>query len=237
MEVLRVSHLNVKYGKVQALWDVGFYVGQTEVVAILGANGAGKTSLVHSIAGLVTPSSGEIFFNTKRIDGTAPHLLVNAGISLIPERRRLFIQMTVKENLLLGAYNRQARKSLGRNLTWVLNLFPRLKERKNQKAGTLSGGEAQMLAIGRGLMANPKLLILDEPSTGLAPLLIANVFETIKKTKEEGITVLLVEQNVSHALKISDRALLLENGRLTLEGNAREILNQTDLSKIYFGEQ
>ncbi len=233
---MQVSSLNVQYDKIHALWDIGFHVGQKEMVAILGANGAGKTSLVHSIVGLVLPHSGEILFYDEKINGISTYLLIKKGISLVPEGKRLFTQMTVKENLLLGAYNRQARKSLFRNLDWVLEIFPRLKERRNQKAGTLSGGEGQMVAIGRGLMANPKLLILDEPSTGLAPLLITNVFEAIKRIKEEGITVLLVEQNVTYALKASDRALILENGRLIIEGNAREILDRTDLSKFYFGE-
>ena len=234
---MQVSCLNVKYEKIHALWDISFHVGQKEMVAILGANGAGKTSLVHSIVGLVPPHSGDILFYGEKINEISTYLLIKKGISLIPEGKRLFTQMTVKENLFLGAYNRHARNSLARNLDWVLEIFPRLKERKNQKAGTLSGGEGQMVAIGRGLMANPKLLILDEPSTGLAPLLITNVFEAIKKIKEEGITVLLVEQNVVHALKTSDRALILENGRLILEGDAREILDRTDLSKFYFGEQ
>ena len=236
MEVLRVSCLNVKYDKIQALWDVSFQVGQKEVVAILGANGAGKTSLAYSIVGFVIPESGEIFFHGVKINGTPAHLSANRGISLIPEGKKLFTQMTVKENLLLGAYNHKARRSLAQNLELVLEIFPRLEERRNQKAGTLSGGEGQMVAIGRGLMANPDLMILDEPSTGLAPLLIHNLFEAIKRIKEKGITILLAEQNVAHALEISNRALILENGRLTLEVDAKEILKQTDLRKFYFGD-
>ena len=236
MEVLRVSRLNVKYDKIQALWNVSFQVGQKEVVAILGANGAGKTSLACSIVGLVIPESGDIFFRGEKINGTPAHLSANRGISLIPEGKKLFPQMTVNENLLLGAYSHKARKSMAQNLELVLEIFPRLKERRNQKAGTMSGGEGQMVAIGRGLMANPDLMILDEPSTGLAPLLINNLFEAIRTIKEKGITILLVEQNVTHALEISDRALVLENGRLTLEGDAKEILKQTDLKKFYFGD-
>ncbi len=235
-EILNVARLNVKYDKIQALWDINFTVQEQEVISILGPNGAGKTSLVHSIIGLVIPDSGEIHFCGTKMNGVPPYLCAKSGIALIPEGKRLFPQMTVRENLLLGAYNRRARRSLARNFDRVLEIFPRLKERKNQKAGTLSGGEGQMVAIGRGLMSNPKLLILDEPSTGLAPLLISNMFEAIKTIKQQGITILLVEQNVTHALEISDRALILENGRLTLEGDAQQILHQTDLSKFYFGE-
>lgn len=236
MEVLRVSSLNVKYDKIQALWDLSFQVGQKEVVAILGANGAGKTSLAYSIVGFVIPESGGIFFRGVMINGTPAHLSANRGISLIPEGKRLFPQMTVRENLLLGAYSHNARKSLSQNLELVLEIFPRLGERRNQKAGTLSGGEGQMVAIGRGLMANPELIILDEPSTGLAPLLINNLFEAIRRIKQRGITILLAEQNVPHALEISDRALILENGRLILEGDAKEIQEKTDLKKFYFGD-
>ena len=236
MEVLRISHLDVKYDKIQALWDISFQVGQKEVVAILGANGAGKTSLAYAIVGLVTPASGDIFFHGEKINGTPAYLSANRGISLVPEGKKLFPQMTVRENLLLGAYSHNARKSLAQNLELVLEIFPRLKERRNQKAGTLSGGEGQMVAIGRGLMANPELIILDEPSTGLAPLLINNLFEAIGKIKERGITILLAEQNVPHALEIADRALVLENGRLTLEGDAKEIMEKTDLKKFYFGD-
>ena len=230
-----MSDLNVKYGKIQALWDINFHVSHKEVVAILGANGAGKTSLVHSITGLVKPDSGEIFFQGVKINGTPTHLLASRGLSLIPEGKKLFTQMTVKENLLLGAYNHNARKSIAQNLDMVLEIFPRLKERRNQKAGTLSGGEGQMVAIGRGLMSSPALIILDEPSTGLAPVAINTLFEAVRRIKETGITILLVEQNVAHALENSDRGLILENGRLTHEGDAKEMLKQTDLSKFYFG--
>jgi branched-chain amino acid transport system ATP-binding protein len=235
-DILNVSRLNVKYDKIQALWEISFTVREKEVVSVLGPNGAGKTSLVHAIVGLVIPVSGDIVFRGARMNGTPPHLSAKKGIALIPEGKRLFPQMTVKENLLLGAYGRQARKSLADNFDRVLEIFPRLRERRNQKAGTLSGGEGQMVAIGRGLMSNPQLLILDEPSTGLAPLLISNMFEAIQTIKERGMTILLVEQNVMHALEISNRAVILENGRVTLEGDAREILSQTDLSKFYFGE-
>jgi len=236
MEILHVSHVNVKYDKIQALWDISFQVQPQEMVAVLGPNGAGKTSLAHSIVGLVPPESGEIYFQGTKINGTPAHLSAKRGISLVPEGKKLFTQMTVTENLLLGAYRRPGPKSLGKDLDRVLEIFPRLKERKNQRAGTLSGGEGQMVAIGRALMANPKLLILDEPSTGLAPLLIQNLFEAIRTIKQQGIAILLVEQNVTHALRISDRALILENGRLTLEGDSQEILSRTDLSSFYFGE-
>lgn len=236
MDRLNVSQLNVKYGKIQALWDITFQVREQEVVSVLGPNGAGKTSLVNSVVGLVVPDSGEITFEGMKINKDPPHLSARRGIALVPEGKRLFPQMTVKENLLLGAYNHQARKSLARNLDRVLEIFPRLEERKNQKAGTLSGGEGQMVAIGRGLMSKPKLLILDEPSTGLAPLLISNMFDAIRTIRGQGITILLVEQNVTHALRISNRTLILENGRVTLEGDAQEMLAKTDLSKFYFGE-
>jgi branched-chain amino acid transport system ATP-binding protein len=214
--VLKIENLNVFYGKSQVLFDISLKVEKGEMVSVLGANNAGKSSLLKTIVGLVKPSSGSIFFMDKRIDGLPAYKITELGISLVPERRRLFDRMTVLENLQLGAYVRRARKNMEKNLRMAFDLFPILEERRNQLAGTLSGGEQQMLAIARGLMSDPLLLMLDEPSTGLAPKIVDKIFKTIKEIQQHGISILLVEQNAFMSLKISDRSYVIEQGKIVV---------------------
>jgi len=233
--MLEVKRINVYYGDLQALWDVSFEVNKGEIVTIVGSNGAGKTTTLRTISGLLRPKPGEISFMGERIDRLPPHKIVEKGIAHIPEGRRLFPYMTVLENLELGAYTREAREKKDDTLEWVYQLFPKLKERRSQLAGTLSGGEQQMLAIGRALMSRPKLLMSDEPSLGLAPKLVLLVFEMLKKINEEGITILLVEQNVRHALELADRGYVLETGKIVLEGDSRELLANEHVKKAYLG--
>ncbi len=233
--MLKVNKINVYYGDLHVLWDVSLEVKEKETVAIVGANCAGKTTLLNTISGILKPRSGEIYFMNERIDKAHPSKIVELGIVQVPEGRQLFPQMTVLENLEMGASVPRAWEKRNETLEWVYQLFPILKERKNQKAGTLSGGEAQMLAIARGLMARPKLLMLDEPSLGLAPKLVLKVFEIIEKIREEGVSILLVEQNVGHALEISDRGYVLETGRIVLEGESRELLKNEYVKKAYLG--
>jgi branched-chain amino acid transport system ATP-binding protein len=233
--MFELNKLNVFYGDLQALWDISFKVEKGEIVVIVGSNGAGKTTILKTISGLLHPKSGMINFLDKRIDKHPPHIIVNLGIAQIPEGRHLFPYMTVLENLEVGAYTPRAREKKDQTIEWVYQLFPILKERKNQLAGTLSGGERQMLAIGRGLMSRPKLLMLDEPSLGLAPKLVLQVFDIVKKVNEEGVTILLVEQNVRHALEIANRAYVLETGKITLEGTGKKLLSSDHVKKAFLG--
>ncbi|HID86377.1 MAG TPA: ABC transporter ATP-binding protein [Anaerolineae bacterium] len=233
--MLEVNGINVFYGDIQALWDVSFEVEEGELVVVVGSNGAGKTTTLKTISGLLHPDGGSIAFLGQRIDRASPHHIVELGIAHIPEGRRLFPFMTVLENLEMGAYTRRARAKRRESLGWVFQLFPILEERRDQLAGTLSGGEQQMLAIGRGLMSRPQLLMLDEPSLGLAPRLVLDVFNTVKQINEEGVTVVLVEQNVHHALELADRAYVLENGRITLQGTGRDLLENDYVKEAYLG--
>lgn len=233
--MLKVDGINVFYGDVQVLWEVSFEVDEGEIMVIVGSNGAGKTTTLKTTSGLLHPASGTIRFLGEKIDRVSPHRVVEMGIAHIPEGRRLFPYMTTLENLEMGAYTSRARGKRKENLEWVFELFPILRERKDQLAGTLSGGEQQMLAIGRGLMSGPRLLMLDEPSLGLAPMLVLEVFETVKRINEQGVTIILVEQNVHHALELADRAYVLENGRITLEGTGKELLENDYVKEAYLG--
>ena len=233
--MLDVKNIDVYYGDAQALWDVSFSVNQGEIVTLVGSNGAGKSTTLKAISGLVPPSSGEIRLEGKRIDRSPAHSIVEMGIAQIPEGRRLWPGLSVQENLELGAYIPAARAVRGETMDWVFQLFPLLRERRSQLAGTLSGGEQQMLAIGRGLLSRPKLLILDEPSLGLAPLLVDEVFETIQKINGEGMTILLVEQNVNVALAISNRGYVLETGRIVISGSGKELLADEHVKTAYLG--
>ena len=233
--MLEIKGLNVSYEKVQVLWDLSFNIEDGEVVTLLGSNGAGKSTTVKTIQGLLKPGSGSIRLMNTSIDGLPAYKIVEEGIALVPEGREIFPKMSVLENLILGAYVSRAKDMKEDSLEWVFSLFPKLEERKGQLAGTMSGGEQQMLAIARALMSKPKLLMLDEPSLGLAPVIVLQVFEIIKKLKEEGVTVLLVEQNVHHALEISDRAYIMEKGRIILEGAGSDLLNNHYVREAYLG--
>ncbi len=233
--MLEVRNINTFYGKAQALWDVSLRIDEQEIVALIGANGAGKTTLLNTISGLLRPASGSVEFLGQRIDGLAPHNIVGLGLSHVPEGRRLFTDMTVRENLEMGAYTPQAWKQRGKTCEQVYKIFPMLKEREGQLARTLSGGEQQMLAMGRGLMSKPRLCMFDEPSFGLAPTLVLEVFQVIQALREQGVTVLLIEQNVRNTLEISDRAYVLENGRIALEGKSKELLKEELIRKAYLG--
>ena len=233
--MLQVDSVDTYYGDLQALFGVSLHIEEKEVISIVGSNGAGKTTTINVISGMLRCSSGKIEFLGKRIDTLPPHRIVEEGIVQIPEGRQLFPTMNVMENLVMGAYTRQARTKIKENLETVLELFPILKERKDQLAGSLSGGEQQMLAIGRALMARPKLLMLDEPSLGLAPMMVKQVFDTVKSINEFGTTILLVEQNVFNALSISDRGYVLENGRIIMEGEGKEILENEKIKETYLG--
>jgi len=227
--------MSAGYGDVPVLWDITFHISKNEIVSVIGSNGAGKTTTLNTISGLLRPRSGTIRFKGMNIIGVPPHSIVNLGLVHVPEGRRLFPEMTVYENLMTGAYTSSAWKRKSENLKLVYSLFPVLNERCGQTAGTLSGGEQQMLAIGRGLMASPKLLMLDEPSLGLAPLLVKDIFKTISKVREEGVTILLVEQNVKQALDMCDRAYVLENGRIILDGDGKELADDERIKKAYMG--
>jgi len=233
--MLEVSNIDTFYGKMQALWGVSLRVDEQEIVALIGANGAGKTTLLNTISGLLRPASGSVEFLGKRIDGLAPHHVVELGISHIPEGRKLFPDMSVRENLEMGAYTSEAWKRKEETIEQVRQVFPSLKERERQLARTLSGGEQQMVAMGRGLMSRPRLCMFDEPSSGLAPRLVLEVFQVIKSLREQGITVLLVEQNVRHTLEIADRAYILESGRVVLEGTCDKLLQSDHVRKAYLG--
>jgi branched-chain amino acid transport system ATP-binding protein len=233
--MLDVDKINVFYGGLQALQNVSFKVERDEVVAIVGSNGAGKTTILKAISGLLPLKSGSINFLGNRLDKLPTHRIVELGVVQIPEGRHLFPYMTVMENLEMGAFTPEARKKRRETIEWIFNLFPILKERRNQPAGTLSGGEQQMLAIGRGLMSRPKLLMLDEPSLGLAPKLVTKLFEVIKTINEEGVTILLVEQNVRHALELADRGYVLETGKIILEGEGRQLIENEHVKRAYLG--
>jgi len=233
--VLEVSNLDVFYGKSQALRGVSLRVDDGEIVALVGANGAGKTTLLNTISGLLRPSTGSVEFLGQRIDRMAPHKIMGLGICQIPEGRRLFTDMTVQDNLEMGAYTSQAWKRRKETLEEVYQIFPVLKDRRKQSAKKLSGGEGQMVAIGRGLMSNPRLCMFDEPSYGLAPRLLSGVLETIRHLREEGITIFLVEQNVRQTLETADRAYVLENGQVVLEGTGKDLLQNDLVRKAYLG--
>ena len=233
--MLEVRNINTFYGKAQALWDVSLKIDKAEIVALIGANGAGKTTLLNTISGLICPVSGSVKFLGQKIDGLAANTIVEMGLSHVPEGRRLFSEMTVRENLEMGAYPYHAWKRKGGTFKQVYQIFPALKERESQLARTLSGGEQQMLAMGRGLMSLPKLCMFDEPSYGLAPKLMLEVFEVIKSLRKHGITILLIEQNVKNTLEIADRAYVLENGRVVLEGTCQQCLKDEHVKKAYLG--
>jgi branched-chain amino acid transport system ATP-binding protein len=233
--MLEVCNINALYGKAQALWDVCLGINEAEIVALVGSNGAGKTTLLNTISGRLRPASGSVQFLGRRIDGLPPHSVVELGISHIPEGGKVFPEMTVRENLEMGAYPYSAWKQKGETLEQVFQVFPTLKEREKQLARTLSGGERQMLAIGRGLMSKPKLCLFDEPSYGLAPLLVAEIFRVIQGLRDQGNTVFLIEQNVRRSLEIADRAYVLENGRICLEGACIELLQSDFVRKAYLG--
>ncbi len=231
--MLRVDGLSTGYGHVQVLWDLSLNVEEGEFVALIGANSAGKTTLLKTISGVMRPWSGTVTFQGKRIDTMHPNEIVDLGLSHIPESRKLFTDMSVKENLEMGAYPRRTWKDRANTMRWVFELFPRLEERKNQLARTLSGGEQQMLAMGRGLMSRPKMVLIDEPSNGLAPIVVAEVFQILKSLHAEGITILLVEQNVRQTLQVADRAYVIENGRLVLQGACSFLQANEHVKKAY----
>ncbi|HKF42147.1 MAG TPA: ABC transporter ATP-binding protein [Thermoanaerobaculia bacterium] len=233
--MLSVSHLDVFYGGVQAVWDVSFEVGEREVVTLIGANGAGKTTILKALCGLLKPRRGQVLFAGEEVAGKAAYDLVGLGLVLIPEARQLWPGMTVRENLEMGAYGRAARPRRAATLEAVLTMFPQLAKRTRQKAGTLSGGEQQMCAIGRGLMSQPRLLLLDEPALGLAPLLVKEVFSALARIREQGVTILLVEQNVPHALALADRAYVLETGRVTLAGTSADLSRDPRVREQFLG--
>jgi branched-chain amino acid transport system ATP-binding protein len=233
--MLEVRDLHVYYGEIQALKGISFRVGPGEIVALLGNNGAGKTTTLRTVSGLLAPRSGEVLFGDHSLVGTPPHDIVTRGITHVPEGRRIFNRLTVVENLTMGAYTR-GDKGIAEDMERVFTVFPRLKERRTQVAGTLSGGEQQMLAIGRALMAKPSLLLLDEPSMGLAPVLVEQIFDTVQTINKQGVTILLVEQNAAMALSIAQRGYVLETGRIALEGSATELAGNPEVRRAYLGE-
>jgi len=233
--LLIVDKINFSYGDLQVLWDVDLTVQEGEIVSVVGSNGAGKSTLLKNISRLVRPSSGSIAFNGIDLVEQEPHQVVELGIVLVPEGRRIFPELTVLENLRMGSFTTNAKKDRLKNAEWVFTLFPRLRERESQLGGTLSGGEQQMLAIGRGLMSNPKLLLLDEPSLGLSPLLVKNIFEIIVKINKQGVTILLVEQNVYQSLRIATQAYVLETGKMVLAGSGEDLLTDEHVKKAFLG--
>ena len=234
-EILKITNLKLNYGPIAAIKGIDISVEKGQIVAILGANGAGKTSTLKVISGLLKPAAGEIIFDGNKISGKPAHVIAKQGIMQSPEGRHVLIGLTVEENLRVGGYNIKSKEELQRNFERVYNLFPRLKERAKQQSSTLSGGEQQMLAIGRALMGSPKLLVLDEPSLGLAPLLIKDIFDTLIKIKEEGTTILIVEQNALSTLKIADYAYVLELGKISMHGTAAELIKDERLVAAYLG--
>ena len=234
--MLKIENLNVFFGGIHALKGISFNVPKGKVITLIGANGAGKSTTLRTICALIKPKEGKVKFNNKIITNISTDKIVKSGIALIPEGRKIFPNLTVQENLQLGAYARDNSKEVEKDLEWVYELFPRIKERLWQKGGTLSGGEQQMLAVARGLMSRPKLLMLDEPSLGLAPLLVKEIFDIIKRIHQEGMTVLLVEQNAFAALKIADFAYVLETGRVVLQGTGEELLQDERVKQAYLGE-
>ena len=236
MAMLEVKDLEVYYGVIQAIKGVSFEVNKGEVIALIGANGAGKTTILHTITGLLVPKSGSVIFEGKDITKIPGHKIVSMGMAHVPEGRRVFANLTVLQNLKLGAYTRKDKREIEDTLQMVYRRFPRLEERKNQVAGTLSGGEQQMLAMGRALMSHPQIILMDEPSMGLSPIFVNEIFDIIKEVSESGTTVLLVEQNAKKALSIADRAYVLETGNIALEGKASDLLNNDSVKKAYLGE-
>jgi branched-chain amino acid transport system ATP-binding protein len=233
--LLKINKINTFYGGIQALWDVSLEVKSKEIVALIGANGSGKSTLLDTISGLIRPARGSIEFEGRTITTLNPYQIVSLGISQVPEGRRVFPDLSVLDNLILGSYNRKARSIKEQNFEMVYELFPILEERRNQLAKTLSGGEQQMLALGRGLMSNPKLMLLDEMSLGLAPIVINNVYKALRKIREKGITILLVEQNVRRSLDEAERAYILEAGRVVLSGDVGDLRKEKEVKKAYFG--
>jgi branched-chain amino acid transport system ATP-binding protein len=233
--LLEVNNVSAGYGQIQVLWDVSLKIYEGEILALVGANGAGKSTLLQTICGLKLPTSGTISFRGQRIDGKPANQIVELGISHIPEGRKLFTEMSIRENLEMGAYAKRAWKKKSETIQDVYKIFPRLQERSKQLARTLSGGEQQMLAMGRGLMSLPELCIIDEPSNGLAPKLVAEVFQIIKSLRDQGKTILIIEQNVRQTLEIADRAFVLENGRMALEGACHDLLKSDHIRKSYLG--
>ena len=236
MAMLEIKNLEVYYGVIQAIKGISFEVNEGEVIALIGANGAGKTTTPHAVTGLIPVKAGEIIFEGKNVTKTPGHKIVSMGMAHVPEGRRVFAQLSVYQNLKMGAYTRKDKDEIGRNLEMVYKRFPRLEERKNQMAGTLSGGEQQMLAMGRALMSQPKIILMDEPSMGLSPIFVNEIFDIIKEVSAAGTTVLLVEQNAKKALSIADRAYVLETGKITLQGDAKELMNDESVKKAYLGE-
>lgn len=233
--MLDILNIDVFYGDIQVIWGASFSVKKGEVVALIGANGAGKSTILKTISGLVRPRKGEILYDGRPIHVVEPYRLVEAGVVHVPEARRLFVEMSVEENLDMGSLKGEAKKRRQQSKEMVFEIFPRLRERRRQAAGTLSGGEQQMVAIGRGLMSRPGLMMFDEPSLGLAPILVKEIFDVIKRIRDEGTTVLIVEQNVKQTLLISDRAYVLETGRVVLEGSGASVLNNEHVKTAYLG--
>ncbi len=236
MAMLEIKDLEVNYGMIKAIKGISFEVNQGEIIALIGANGAGKTTILHTITGLVPAHTGEIFFNGTNLTKVKAHKIVGMGMAHVPEGRRVFQQLTVYQNLMMGAYTVKDKKSIGDTLDMIYKRFPRLEERKNQVAGTLSGGEQQMLAMGRALMSKPSIILMDEPSMGLSPLYVNEIFDIIREVNSDGTTVLLVEQNAKKALAIANRAYVLETGKIVLSGDAKELMNDDSVKKAYLGE-
>ncbi len=235
-DILRVNNLAVNYGAIQALQGISFHVEEGEIVTLIGANGAGKSTTLNTISGLLLPTAGEVMYRGENLIGHPADFIVKKGIVQVPEGRKIFAPLTVRENLEMGAFTRRDRAEIQRAMETVFARFPRLQERLGQLGGTLSGGEQQMLAMGRGLMAQPQLLLLDEPSMGLAPILVEEIFDIIDKINQQGVSILLVEQNAAMALSIANRAYVLETGRVVLEGPAREVLENPEVRRAYLGE-
>ena len=236
MAMLEIKDLKVSYGMIQAIKGISFEVNKGEVIALIGANGAGKTTILHTITGLLSADSGSVTYEGKDITRMPGHKIVSMGIAHVPEGRRVFANMTVLQNLKLGAYTRKDKAEIAETMEMVYTRFPRLKERKNQLAGTLSGGEQQMLAMGRALMSHPQIILMDEPSMGLSPIFVNEIFDIIEEVSKSGTTVLLVEQNAKKALSIADRAYVLETGNIVLDGKASELLDNDSIKKAYLGE-
>lgn len=236
MSMLKVTDLQVYYGVIQALKGISFEVNEGEVIALIGANGAGKTTILHTVTGLINQKAGKIEFEGKDISNTPAYKIVAEGMAHVPEGRRVFAELSVYDNLMMGAYTRKDKKEIAETLAMVYKRFPRLEERKKQMAGTLSGGEQQMLAMGRALMSKPKIILMDEPSMGLSPIFVNEIFDIIKAVSASGTTVLLVEQNAKKALSIADRAYVLETGNIILEGDAKVLMNDERVKKAYLGE-
>ncbi len=234
--MLQIKDLNVYYGGIHALRGINFKVEKNKIVTLIGANGAGKSTTLRSIMGLVNNSGGKVIYDGKDITNKKTRDIVSEGIVMVPEGRRVFSNLTVKENLVLGAYIRKDNKKIQKDIEWVYSLFPRLKEREWQKAGTMSGGEQQMLAVGRALMTRPKLMMMDEPSLGLAPLIVKDIFEIIEQVHKEGVTILLIEQNAKAALEIADYGYVIETGSIVLEGKGQELLTSDEVQQAYLGE-